>query len=248
MKNIKEMLIETNLGSINPKIKAGSGVPAMALCHGEVLSPLEQNQFERCERILSKGLSTFFEVGAALLTIRESGLYRCQYHSFEAYCHERWGMGRSYAWRLIGAAERLKLLPNRGEIPRPTNEFQIRPFLRLEPEAFPKAWEEAVARAKNGVVTSALLRRVIAQIIPQRRGTTKPVKTAKRIRLPKYWSPGQMLVLLDETRQRVKKGEVEKALESLDNIEVALFGPSLSLLNERRPARSKEESGRLGNQ
>src|SRR5579859_2061468 len=166
MKYMKQMLIDANLGSFNSKIKAGSGVTPVALCQGEVLTPLEQSELARCEGILSRGLKTFFEVGAALLTIRESGLYRCQYHNFEAYCRERWGMGRSYAWRLIGAAERLKLLPNQGEIPWPSNEFQIRPFLRLEPEAFPKAWEQAVARAKNGVVTAALLRGVVAEIIP----------------------------------------------------------------------------------
>ena len=100
------------------------------------LTAPEVVHFERCESILQRGLHTFFEVGIALLTIRDERLYRVDYPSFESYCKERWGIGRSYAWRLMGAAERLKLLPDDGTLPKPTSEFQVRPFLKIEPQLF----------------------------------------------------------------------------------------------------------------
>lgn len=66
------------------------------------LSEKDQNQLERCEDIIGRGLGRFFEVGSALLKIREKRLYRGTHPNFEVYCRERWGIGRSYAWRLMG--------------------------------------------------------------------------------------------------------------------------------------------------
>src|SRR6266850_2810734 len=111
------------------------------------LTQEERDQFGECEEILRAGLHTFFDVGSALLTIRHGRLYRATHATFENYCRDRWGIGRSYAWRVIAAAERLKLLPVNEDIPRPSNEFQIRPFLKLQAEQFPKAWQQAIRRA-----------------------------------------------------------------------------------------------------
>src|SRR5208282_2893857 len=93
------------------------------------LTEKEKDQREQCEGVLERGLGTFFEVGFALLTIQESRLYRDTHSSFEQYCRDRWNIGRSYVWRVMGAAERMKLLPNDGNLPKPANEFQMRPFL-----------------------------------------------------------------------------------------------------------------------
>jgi hypothetical protein len=127
-----------------------------------LLTKQEMIELERCENVLQRGLDTFFEVGNALLTIRDGRLYRANYHTFASYCRERWGIGRAYAWRIIAAAGRVKLLPADGVIPRPTSEYQVRPFLKLEPGAFPQAWERAVSRATGGKVTPALVRSLIS--------------------------------------------------------------------------------------
>src|SRR5690349_2854151 len=125
--------------------------------------PLTANEGERlkeCEATLTKGLGTFFEVGSALVMIRDERLYRCTHQTFEAYCRDRWGIGRSYAWRVIGAAERLKLLPADSSLPKPANEFQIRPLLKLGPEQFLLVWEKAAVRANGGRITSDLVQQV----------------------------------------------------------------------------------------
>src|SRR5205085_11115946 len=59
--------------------------PATSVEAGQ-LSPAETNQFKECEDTLRTGLQTFFEVGSALLTIRQGRLYRMTHDTFEEYC------------------------------------------------------------------------------------------------------------------------------------------------------------------
>jgi len=68
------------------------------------LTEREIEQLDGCEDVIRRGLGTFFEVGHALLTIREGRLFRAIHPTFEAYCRARWNISRSYAWRVIGAA------------------------------------------------------------------------------------------------------------------------------------------------
>jgi hypothetical protein len=216
-----------------PDAEAASPVEVSAEAEIAPLTTHEERKLTECEQVLSIGLATFFEVGAALLTIRDAQLYRGGYRNFETYCNERWGIGRTHAWRLIGAATRLKLLPPGEGTPRPTNEYQMRPFLRLEPEAFPRVWEQALARAQNGRVTSNLVQRIIAEVRPARLGCAKPPKPRKPINPWQRPSAGQLLVLLEEARRRIQKAETEQALAALDRIELLVFGPSLSLSRSR---------------
>ena len=167
---------------------------------------------------MRRTFATVFEFGSALLTIREGRLYRATHATFEQYCRERWGIGRSYASRQIGAAERLKLLPLDGQFPRPQNEFQIRPFLRLEPDVFPKAWEQAVKRAKGEALTPALLRAVAAEMapdLPGRSGMRPRLRRSRSNRTP----IGKFLALLQDARKSTEKGDAEHVLAVLQEIE-----------------------------
>jgi hypothetical protein len=138
----------------------------------EPMAPLNQREIslrEQCEAVLERGLATCFEVGLALLTIHESRLYRETHTTFAQYCKDRWSIGRSYAWRVMGSAERLKLLPDDEKLPRPVSEFQMRPFLNLAPEKFPGAWRQAVKAAKEGKITTSVVQGVLQDLIPDRR-------------------------------------------------------------------------------
>lgn len=185
----------------------------------------DKERLAECEDVLQRGLGTFFEVGSALLTIREARLYRDTYSNFETYCHERWGIGRTYAWRVIGAAERLRLLPAGQSVQRPTNEFQMRPFLRLQAEAFPGAWQQVLARAKDGKVTSELIRGFITEIAPQEPKTGRCSGKSDRLKFAKRFMPGQIVALLHDAKRRIEKGENEQALEAIEKIDSLLFGP-----------------------
>jgi len=66
---------------------------------------MQAAKLKELEKVIQRGLASFIEVGNALLEIRESGLYKLHYRSFEEYCLERWGLSKSYAHRQIIAAQ-----------------------------------------------------------------------------------------------------------------------------------------------
>lgn len=68
------------------------------------LTKTEQADLRACEQVIAKGLKTFRDVGQALARIRDGKLYRQTHKSFDAYCAEKCGFGRSHAYRLIEAA------------------------------------------------------------------------------------------------------------------------------------------------
>jgi hypothetical protein len=128
----------------------------------QVIQPLtaeESQRFTQLEQVIDAKLGDFFEVGSALMEIRGRELYRETHRTFNRHCHARWGFGRSYADRLISSAERVRLLP--ADVPKPANEFQIRPFLKLEPDKFPAKWEEIVQRAQPGRVTAKAVKEAL---------------------------------------------------------------------------------------
>lgn len=185
------------------------------------MSQTEHEELRRNEEILERGLKTFFEFGSALMTIRDKRLYRATHKTFEQYCHDRWTIGRAYAYRLIGAAERIKLLPPANSIPPPKNEFQIRPFLKLEAESFPGAWKRAIDIAKEGKITPSVVRAVMQELVPNgshQKHERKDLKSSRR-RVP----VGQIIVLLSAAKQKVTKHEEEAVIELLERIESLLI-------------------------
>jgi hypothetical protein len=225
LKLVVSICAEIGTGDSSPNIEAAK--PAGVAATDTALTVREKADLEQCEQVLKRGLATFFEVGDALLTIRERRLYRSTHETFETYCHDRWNIGRSYAWRLIGAAERISLLPPGQNLPMPGNEFQVRPFLKLEPEAFPIAWEQAIKRAKDGKITPGLVRSVVAEFFSST-GEESKTTGRERPKSPSKATLGQVLTLLLEAKKRIEKGEWEEALAALDRIEWELFGSGSS--------------------
>jgi hypothetical protein len=106
------------------------------------LTQQERGLLYALEEKVRRNLSTFREVGAALLKIRDKALYRGEFKSFKDYCREKWGFGRAHAYRLIDAAIIAERLP--GETPVP-DERTARRLKNLTPE------ERAdVAKSANG--------------------------------------------------------------------------------------------------
>lgn len=114
----------------------------------ETLFPLtndESRRLKECERIIHRGLETFYEVGNALAEIRESRLYRIAYGSFEDYCRERWQMSRFYAHRLIDAAQVVDNLLPIGNVP--TSESQARELAPFDADVQKAVWHIALRTA-----------------------------------------------------------------------------------------------------
>lgn len=124
-----------------------SGVRDGVVDRVEPLAVAEAQSFVRCEAIIERGMRTFAEVGNALVEIRDGRLYRETHASFEAYCRERWQMGKPQAHRVIVAAEVAEVAA--AAVPTgtaPANEAVARELapLREQPEQLREAWSEAV--------------------------------------------------------------------------------------------------------
>lgn len=118
---------------------------------------------EQLEGIIRKGQQTFYEVGRALMEIRDRGLYRDVkgYDTFEAYCRAEWDISRPRAYQLIDAAEIKNNLSTIVDTV-PTTESQARPLARLEPDKQREVWQMAVETAPEGKVTAAHVSKVAA--------------------------------------------------------------------------------------
>jgi hypothetical protein len=123
------------------------------------------------EAVIEKGLPMFVEVGKALAEIRDDGLYKPPYDTFEDYCHERWGLSRGHAYRQMEAAEVAAVLSPIGDIP---NEAQAREFVPLlaDPEAMREVYHDLLVvygkRITASVIHKAVMRaRVLVKLLPK---------------------------------------------------------------------------------
>jgi hypothetical protein len=181
----------------------------------EVIKPLtpdEKQQLARLEKVIDAKLEDFFEVGSAIAEIKEKELYRETHKNFNTYCQERWGFGRSYANKLIGSAERIKLLPE--ETPKPANEFQIRPFLKMEPEEFPEKWKAIVKTAGDGKVTS--------KIVEDSLGLAKKKRRKRKAKASDQ--NDEINELVANLRAALEEKKVDDAMKHLGKLEKLLKG------------------------
>lgn len=103
------------------------------------------------EAVIERGLETFLEVGTALKAIADGRLYRSEHKTFDAYLDARWNMTRSWASRLIQAAEVVEALPigNKRDV---QSESQARELAKApegkRAETLAKAKESAAAQGR----------------------------------------------------------------------------------------------------
>lgn len=120
-----------------------------------VLNKLERTKFKDLEKTISEGMTTFVDVGSALLEIRNSRLYREDFDSFEDYCRSRWDMSKQHAIRLIQSSQVMENIGKAGYVPRA--ESVVRPLVNLEPEKQKKVWDEIKKRVGTSKEVTARL-------------------------------------------------------------------------------------------
>src|SRR4051812_5626341 len=126
----------------------------MTLVPGEKLSVAEREALAEYEAVVDRGLKTFFEVGQALLGIRDRRLYRETHRRWEDYCRDRWGFGKNYADKQIKAAGVAELVIAAGTAVRIPSERVARALAPLvhgnnreyEATQVIEAWSRAVER------------------------------------------------------------------------------------------------------
>jgi hypothetical protein len=144
------------------------------MSHAESYTPALADLMEH-EKVIEQGLATFIDVGHALMAIRDGKKYRAAgYATFEDYCRGRWDFDRTYAHRLMSAAEVAGLLPT-GNI-EPQTERQLRPLapLKAQPDEARAAWQEAVEEAGGEQPTAKQVERAVAKRIPSKKEHPAP--------------------------------------------------------------------------
>jgi hypothetical protein len=106
------------------------------------LSSEEKVRLGQLLRVIERGLSHFMSVGAALLEVRSSRLYRETHSDFQSWCRETLGLARSSVDGLIRSGEVAQLLIDNGvQLPANTTEAVVRPVSTLpSPELQIQAW------------------------------------------------------------------------------------------------------------
>lgn len=129
---------------------------------GRRLSQAELLRLSELEVTIQRGLKVFYEVGTALLEVRDARLYRQTYGTFEEYCQQRWQLKRNYANKLISASEVITNLGTAVPIDElPTHEKHVRPLTALAPEEQQIVWQVVTDTAPGGKVTEAHVRSVV---------------------------------------------------------------------------------------
>jgi hypothetical protein len=96
------------------------------------LTDQEKVRLRTLIRTIERGLSTFLEVGAALLEIRGSRLYRETHSTFESFCRDTFGLARSTCDGMIRSASVAQSLQQNGvELSPAITESVIRPVASL---------------------------------------------------------------------------------------------------------------------
>lgn len=132
-----------------------------------VLSRQEQQELAALESTIQRNLSSFYEMGIALMTIRDKRLYRDGFDTFEHYCREKWQFARAQAYRLIDSAKVIENLSPIGD--KPATESQVRPLTKLEPEQQKEVWEKAVQTAPEGKITARHVQKIVNEAMETKR-------------------------------------------------------------------------------
>ncbi|MBR8832503.1 MAG: hypothetical protein DSM106950_00270 [Stigonema ocellatum SAG 48.90 = DSM 106950] len=147
----------------------------------EVIEPLELSEEEQrlrlhLERVVER---SFYEAGKALKQLRDQKLYRSSHKTFEEYCKDRFGYSsRRQPDLLIEAAAIVDNLSEKCDpmdLILPTNERQVRPLTKLEPESQSEAWQLSVEEA-GGKVPSGRIVKDIVQRIRERTKVPNPYR------------------------------------------------------------------------
>jgi len=115
---------------------------------------------EENEAIIGRGLNTFFEVGNALVAIRDNKQYKETHSTFEAYCSERWGIKKSHAYNLINGSKVIKALSTIVDV-LPETEKQSSEIAKAPPEEQAEVWQQAQEETGKDQPTAKEIKEVV---------------------------------------------------------------------------------------
>jgi len=150
---------------------------------GEELSAEESNRLKACENAVKDGLTSFVEVGTALMEIRDNKLYRQTHKTFESYVQSVLALSRPRAYELMDSAQVMAELSGIPDISRlPLNEGQATELRRWKtPEERSEKWKAVLAAAGEQTITAKFIRQTLKPT-PSPVATSNPDVTTRRIK------------------------------------------------------------------
>jgi hypothetical protein len=131
-----------------------SGVHPNVLPNSQPVTPEDGKRFAELEAVIERGLTSFTEVGEALLEIQEKQLYRQSFANFTEYLKQRWNFSRPRGYQLINAAKAVGELSTLVDT-SPENERQVRELAKIkDTDTRVKVWREA--QTKHGPQPTAM--------------------------------------------------------------------------------------------
>lgn len=195
----------------NKKVKK-AGKPGKASNHGKTMERVVSQLLRNNEDVIARCEGMFVESGMALKAIRDDKQYESAgYKNFETYCEKKWGYSKSYASRLIGAAEVFRVLEAKrsSRSPKPANENQVRPLTDLPMSKVVEAWKQAVAKSGGKKVAGETVREVVNAMLHR--------KSAKRITAAKSRKPVEASKLA-QIKKLVRKALTKKVMASTSEL------------------------------
>ncbi|BAY41268.1 hypothetical protein NIES2111_56640 (plasmid) [Nostoc sp. NIES-2111] len=182
--------------------------PSAATVDIEAVEIPEMTEEEQRDRLHleRKVESAFVEAGKALTQLRDRRLYRSTHKTFEEYCRDRFGFTRMAAALKIASVKvmenlstnglqksdgsKSKKMSTNGLQILPTNERQIRPLTKLEPEKQREVWIKAVEEA-GGKTPSG---RIVQDVVDRIRDGLRPA-VGDRTSVPNPYREGEICIL-----------------------------------------------------
>ncbi|MBD2683411.1 MULTISPECIES: hypothetical protein [Nostoc] len=159
----------TSAASLNSDI-APSVDPTSVTIDVPAVEVPELTEQEQSDRLLleRKVERAFFEAGKALAELRDRRLYRSTHRTFEEYCRDRFGHSRRQSYLLMDAAVVFDNLAEKCDPLDhilPTNERQVRPLTKLEPQQQQEVWQKAIEEAGGKVPSARIVTDVVQRIM-----------------------------------------------------------------------------------
>ena len=100
----------------------------VAVIEEAVFVKTDETRFYELEGIVAKGLSTFIQVGKALMELRDGKSYKAVgYETFEDLCQRGFGIGKSVAYDTIKASELAGKMSAVADIPNERTARELLP-------------------------------------------------------------------------------------------------------------------------
>jgi hypothetical protein len=124
----------------------------------ELTSQQQQTLLDRCEQIIDLYARGSLAAGFALTIVHNQRLYKAKYDNFENYVEHQWGIGRRHAYQLIDAATVVQNVRSCAQFDvLPTNEFQARKLVELEPAEQVEVWKCVVESTPPAEITAKII-------------------------------------------------------------------------------------------